>query len=146
MRLTRGPGMNHLGSFKPGTLDTHSQSPAILVVAGARRFRALPSLSAELHTLARLVRKSESPKVRKSESPEARKSESPKVRKSESPKVRQSADQFRPNFGRRTPNSDVGRQPCRLADLQTCRLADLQRSPADSTPSRLISEYRDSIA
>ena len=32
--------MNHLGCFKRGALDAHSQSPAILVVAGARRFRA----------------------------------------------------------------------------------------------------------
>jgi hypothetical protein len=86
--------MNHLGSFEPGTRDAHSQSPAILVVAGARRFRALPSLSAELNSLPSnhwseipKVRKSESPKVRKSESPKVRKSESPKVRKSESPKV-----------------------------------------------------------
>ncbi len=39
--------MNHLGCFEAGTRDTLSQSPAILVVAGARRFRALPSLSAE---------------------------------------------------------------------------------------------------
>ena len=39
--------MNHLGPFELGTLDTHSQSPAILVVAGARRFRAPPPLSVE---------------------------------------------------------------------------------------------------
>ena len=39
--------MNRLGCFEPGTLDAPSQSPAILVVAGARRFRALPSDSEE---------------------------------------------------------------------------------------------------
>ncbi len=48
MRLARGPGMNHWGGVEPGALDTPSQSPAILWVAGARRFRALPTLSAEL--------------------------------------------------------------------------------------------------
>ena len=41
MRFARMPGMNHLGSVEPGALDTPSQSPAILVVAGARRFCAL---------------------------------------------------------------------------------------------------------
>ncbi len=40
--------MNHLGAFELGTLDIHSQSPAILVVAGARRFRAPPNCSKEL--------------------------------------------------------------------------------------------------
>ncbi len=73
--------MNHLGCFEPGTRDTPSQSPAILVVAGARRFRALPHYSEERTTYCRTIR----PKVRKSESPKVRKSESPKVRKSESP-------------------------------------------------------------
>ena len=105
--------MNHFGSFEPGTRDTPSQSPAILVVAGARRFRALPTLSAELNSLpsnhwsaSPPGRKSARPKVRQSasppgrqaarppgrqsESPKVRKSESPKVRKSESPKVRKS--------------------------------------------------------
>ncbi len=64
--------MNHLRAFEPGTPDAQSQSPAILWVAGARRFRALPSSSAERTTLRPIgppVRKSESPKVRKSESP-----------------------------------------------------------------------------
>ncbi len=59
--------MNHWGGVEPGALDTHSQSPAILVVAGARRFRALPSYSAELNLLPS-PNWSESPKVRKSES------------------------------------------------------------------------------
>ena len=61
--------MNHLGCFEPGTPDAPSQSPAILVVAGARRFRALPSLSAELNSLPS-NHWSESPEVRKSGSPE----------------------------------------------------------------------------
>ena len=39
--------MNHLGSFAPGALDIHSQSRAILWVAGARRFRAPPNFSEE---------------------------------------------------------------------------------------------------
>ena len=43
--------MNHLGPFEPGTRDAQSQSPAILVVAGARRFRAQPPYSAELNPL-----------------------------------------------------------------------------------------------
>ena len=68
MRSARGPGMNHLGSFEPGALDTPSQSPAILVVAGARRFRASPLCSAERITLP-LLHWSESPQVRKSASP-----------------------------------------------------------------------------
>ena len=92
MRSARRPGMNHLGSFEPGALDIHSQSPAILGVAGARRFRALPSLSAEripsLRPIGPQVRKSASPQVRKSASPQVRKSASPQVRKSASPKVR----------------------------------------------------------
>ena len=62
--------MNHFWAFEPGALDIHSQSPAILVVAGARRFRAPPPYSAEripsLRSLGPKVRKSESPKVRKS--------------------------------------------------------------------------------
>ncbi len=70
LRSSRGPGMNHFGSFEPGTRDTPSQSPAILVVAGARRFRALPTLSAELNSL---------PSNHWSASPPGRKSASPKV-------------------------------------------------------------------
>ena len=65
LRSSRGPGMNHLGCFEPGTHDTPSQSPAILVVAGARRFRAMPSLSAELNSLPSNLW-SASPQVRKS--------------------------------------------------------------------------------
>ena len=60
--------MNHLGPFEPGTRDAQSQSPAILVVAGARRFRASPSLFAERtayrRTIGLQVRKSASPQVR----------------------------------------------------------------------------------
>ena len=75
--------MNHLGSFEPGTPDAPSQSPAILWVAGARRFRALPSLSAERSTFFRPI--AFAPLVRKSASPQVRKSASPQVRKSASP-------------------------------------------------------------
>ncbi len=70
LRSARGPGMNHWGVAEPGALDIHSQSPAILWVAGARRFLALASSSAERSRTRRPIdRKSESPKVRKSESP-----------------------------------------------------------------------------
>ena len=134
--------MNHLGCFEAGTRDTPSQSPAILWVAGARRFRALPSLSEERPSYRRAirpkVRKSESPKVRKSESPKVRKSESPKVRKSGSPKVRKCPDFGRPDLRTR-----------RLADLQTCRLADLQtcsRPPLPANRNRQPSSAAGSCA
>jgi hypothetical protein len=86
--------MNYLGSFEAGTRDAHSQSPAILVVAGARRFRAFPTLSAERTYYPRpigpSVRQSGSPAVRQSGSPAVRQSVSPSVRQSVSPSVRQS--------------------------------------------------------
>ncbi len=86
--------MNHLGSFELGTPDAPSQSPAILWVAGALRFRALPNCSEERSSYCRAirpqVRKSASPEVRQSASPQVRKSGSPPVRKSASPPVRQS--------------------------------------------------------
>ncbi len=67
--------MNHLGSFEPGTPDAPSQSPAILVVAGARRFRALPSLSAERTSCRRTI----GPPVRQSASLQVCKSARPQV-------------------------------------------------------------------
>ena len=104
--------MNHLGSFEPGTRDTPSQSPAILWVAGARRFRAQPPLSAELNSLpsnhwseSPQVRQSASPQVRKSDSPQVRKSASPQVRKSDSPTVRQSDSVRLPDSWLGTPDS-----------------------------------------
>ena len=97
--------MNHLGSFEPGTPDAPSQSPAILWVAGARRFRASPSLSAERIS----HRRSIFPKVRKSASPQVRKSASPQVRKSASPQVRQTASpQVRKSDSVRLPDSWLG--------------------------------------
>ncbi len=98
MRSARMPGMNHLESFELGALDTPSQSPAILVVAGALRFACLAFILCRTHSIPSLhwsespkVRKSASPQVRKSASPQVRKSASPQVRKSASPQVRKSA-------------------------------------------------------
>ena len=137
--------MNHLGSFEPGTHDTPSQSPAILVVAGARRFRAPPPLSAERPrfpsnhwSTSPQVRQSESPKVRQSASPKVRQSESPPVRKSASPKVRKSASLQVCKSASLQVRQSASLPVCKSASLPVCKSASppthFVRSPDSESP------------
>ncbi len=123
MCSARGPGMNHLGSFEPGALDTPSQSPAILVVAGARRFRAPPPLSAER------------PRI-----PSNHWSASPQVRKSVSLQVCKSHNSRRPVSGLRILNSELG--TFGLSDVRTFGLSDVRTFGLSDFRTFGLSDFR----